>query len=344
MNIISIILPVYNAEKYLKRCLDSLLEQTYHDFEIVAVDDGSTDKSVGILKEYGKADSRLRVFKMTRGNVSLARNFAISKIHGKYVTFIDADDWCESNYLMALVSSMESSRSDMSACGCSEISGKKVIERYLEDFEPNLLEKEKSSGGLMAFFAENSVLSACWSKMYKARIICENNIRFSEKAIVNSDIIFNLEYLLYCGHVSFIRMPLYNYVKYSSSLSAKRDPDAVNTIKKVIDEKMRVLGKSSLPATVVESALTQWRFRILAFSCYREMTSIERIPLKERIGKTLELASIVRGMMESGKVNTGKIKSRTMIFVRFLYLVNRVTLPVLLLPIHVYSILRAKRH
>ena len=343
MKKISIILPVYNAEKYLERCIESLLNQTYREFEVIAVDDGSTDDSVRILKNYSNLDSRIIVLQMEHGNVSTARNSAISQMTGEYATFIDADDWCEIDYLMKLKETLESKGADLAVCGCNEISGNKGLERYLEDFEPALLNEEGSSDKLMAFLAEYNILSACWSKLYKTKIISGNKIEFSEKAIVNSDIVFNMEYLLYCNHVSYIRLPLYNYVKYSSSLSSRRDPNSVDTVGKVVNEKMRVLVKSRLPEGVIESAIKQWEFRALAFSCYREVTSTEKIPLGERIEKTLVLADMVKNMLESGKVNTDKIKKRTMTFVRSIYFFNRITLPVILLPIHLYSVFKEAR-
>ena len=340
MKKISIVLPVYNAAKYLERCLDSLLEQSYGNFEIVAIDDGSSDGSGEILKRYSETDSRISVYLLGHRNVSAARNFAVKKISGEYVTFIDADDWCEKDYLLDLMIAMEDSKSDLSVCGCTEISGKKVVERYLEDFEPALLDKAGSAESLIAFHSEHNVMSACWSKLYKTEIIRRESIWFSEEATVNADIIFNIEYLLYCNHVKFIRRPLYNYVKYSSSMSSIRDPNAIMTIENVMKGKLAVLEKSNIPPDEIELALLHWKFRALAFSCYREMTSTDRFPFSERIQKTLELAGLVRNMMAAGRIDSRRIQPRTMLFVRFTYLMNRLTVPVLLVPIHLYSIIR----
>jgi len=340
MKKISIVLPFYNAGKYLAACLDSLLSQSYENFEIIAVDDGSTDDSGDILKKYCEADKRISYHHIPHGNVSIARNFAIGKISGEYVTFLDADDWCEKDYLIELMSSMEESGSDLSACGCREISGKKVVERYLEDFEPSLLDKDGSAENLMVFLSEKNVMSACWCKLYKTKIIREKDICFSVEAFINGDIIFNMEYLLHCNHVSFVRLPLYNYVKHSASLSSKRDPDAIMSIEKVLKGKREVLDRSRLPVELIESTLVHWKFRALAFACYREMTSTERFGFRERLRNSRELAKMVRNMMKSGEIDFSRVKSRTMLFVRFLYMVNGFTLLVLLTPVHLYTLFK----
>ena len=102
MPIMSVIVPVYNTEQYLHRCIDSILTQTYTDFELLLIDDGSKDKSGDICDEYALKDSRIRVFHKENGGVSSARNLGLDNAAGEWITFVDSDDWIIESYLMNL--------------------------------------------------------------------------------------------------------------------------------------------------------------------------------------------------------------------------------------------------
>lgn len=113
---ISIIVPVYNAEQYLHHCIDSILVQTYTNFELLLIDDGSTDSSGSICDEYAKKDSRVRVFHKTNGGVSSARNFALDKAEGEYIGWVDADDWIEPNMYEKMYNSAIDNQADIVYC------------------------------------------------------------------------------------------------------------------------------------------------------------------------------------------------------------------------------------
>lgn len=106
---ISVIVPVYNVEKYLRRCIDSILAQTFSDFELLLIDDGSKDRSGDICDEYALKDQRIKVFHNSNQGASAARNFGLSKAKGEYVSFIDSDDWMESTYYEDFLERMTSS-------------------------------------------------------------------------------------------------------------------------------------------------------------------------------------------------------------------------------------------
>ncbi|GAA6426514.1 glycosyltransferase family 2 protein [Dielma fastidiosa] len=115
--LVSIIIPVYNVEDYLTFCLDSLLNQTYEDLEVIAVDDGSTDNSLAILNAYAAMDQRLRVISQANSGPSAARNLGLSMCHGEYITFMDSDDWAELTLIEKLVNALETDQSDIAICG-----------------------------------------------------------------------------------------------------------------------------------------------------------------------------------------------------------------------------------
>lgn len=113
---ISIIIPVYNAEKYLPKCIDSILQQTYQDFELILVDDGSTDNSLSVCEKYAERDKRIRVLHKQNGGQGSARNLGLSVFNGDYVTFIDSDDWVDSKLLYVLLSNAIRTNADISCC------------------------------------------------------------------------------------------------------------------------------------------------------------------------------------------------------------------------------------
>ena len=111
--LISIIVPIYNVEKYLRQCLDSIMNQTYRNFECLLINDGSSDNSEDICREYVSKDSRFRYFEKENGGVSSARNLGIEHSKGEYITFIDSDDWVDSDYLEVLYNSLVDERADI---------------------------------------------------------------------------------------------------------------------------------------------------------------------------------------------------------------------------------------
>ena len=111
--LVSIVVPVYNAEKYLEQCLNSIQNQTYKNFEVILVNDGSMDHSESICKSFVEGDSRFRYFLKSNGGASAARNFGLDHVRGDFITFIDADDWVDENHLEVLINNIKENNSDM---------------------------------------------------------------------------------------------------------------------------------------------------------------------------------------------------------------------------------------
>ncbi|GMO37902.1 MAG: hypothetical protein Ta2B_17610 [Termitinemataceae bacterium] len=123
MPVISVIIPVYNVEHYLRRCLDSVLAQTFTDFECILIDDGSPDKSPAICDEYAKKDSRFVVIHQANAGVSAARNAGLDIAQGEWITFVDSDDWIEPDMLRVLYQNAVKHQSDVSVCGVQRTDG-----------------------------------------------------------------------------------------------------------------------------------------------------------------------------------------------------------------------------
>lgn len=210
---ISVIVPVYNTGKYLRRCVDSILAQTYTDFELLLIDDGSTDGSGAICDEYAAFDSRVCVFHKPNGGVSSARNLGLDHARGEWIAFVDSDDWIEPEYLACLFSNINGA--DLSICdfrikGSSEIWPDKIASGFIHTEE------------LANFYADTfpyCYLTAPWIKLFRKSIIDSHNIRFNERISTIEDTIFVLEYLRWVESISCTDKKLYNYWRQDAGLS-----------------------------------------------------------------------------------------------------------------------------
>jgi glycosyltransferase involved in cell wall biosynthesis len=202
---VSVIVPAYNMEKYLAKCLDSLLVQSYTDQEILVIDDGSKDRTYDIACEYAGKDGRIKAFHKENGGVSSARNLGIEKATGEYILFLDPDDLIEADSVEVLVQSMEDG-GDLVSCQYSRwtedgqqledynfITGKRVLQSD-EDRIRFILDE------LLDYHVGYEV----WDKLFKTAIIRENRINFSERCRIGEDLAFVIKYLINIKEVNNI--------------------------------------------------------------------------------------------------------------------------------------------
>lgn len=213
--IISIIVPVYNAEKYLHCCIDSILEQSCADFELLLINDGSKDTSGKICDDYISKDSRVSVFHKENGGVSAARNYGLNNAKGKYICIIDADDWVDKDYLEQL---LPENGEDMVVCSIM-YEGK---ERRYVSISDNKRDRECIESSLH-FMIEHMAICCPWCKIMRRDIIERNNIRFDENVSAGEDMLFVFDYFSTgLKSVRTISLPLYHYyVIDNDSLSHK---------------------------------------------------------------------------------------------------------------------------
>ena len=191
---ISVIVPVYNAEKWLRRCVDSILAQTYTDFELLLIDDGSTDDSGAICDEYATIDQRIRVFHKPNGGVSSARNLGLDNAVGEWISFVDSDDWMAKEHLGDLMKYLQYDfRANEYRCNNDEQQHEVLPDKNYDT-------KAEIGECISEFF--NLHLRMPWGKRYRADIIREHNIRFNTMITIGEDLIFNLEYLCYVHSIS----------------------------------------------------------------------------------------------------------------------------------------------
>lgn len=222
---ISVVVPVYNTERYLRQCLDSLVNQTFKDIEIICVNDESTDNSLEVLKEYESKDNRIVIIDQQNTGLSDVRNNAIKIAKGEYITFFDSDDWVELNTFEILYDmAMKHNAYIVIFSYFREYNNKSVAKNifnqeeivfdksgceYLHRFQMGLIEKE-----LKNLERADSICSA-WTNLYRLNIINDNNLRFIDTKIIGTfeDGLFNIEYYKYIDKAVYINKCLYHYRK-----------------------------------------------------------------------------------------------------------------------------------
>ncbi len=222
---VSVIIPVYNAEDYIHQCLDSLLQQTLKEFEIICVDDGSTDKSLQIMRDYENMDSRIIVKRQSNKGAGAARNFGLQFAKGEYLSFLDADDFFEPKMLEVCVDTMNREHSDIAGYLAKRFNQEKglfslitnsINDSYCPDHSP--FSPGEAPKHLFSIFQ-----IALWSKMYRHSFVGKNNLNFQEIPRSN-DLAFNFQALALASKISVIRQTFVNYrVNAGNSLQDTKD-------------------------------------------------------------------------------------------------------------------------
>lgn len=202
--LISVIVPVYNVEKYLPRCIDSILVQTFTDFELILIDDGSIDSSGKICDEYAKIDSRIRVFHKENGGVSSARNVGLDNAKGEWICFCDADDWVLVDWLQSFSSNFSSHVHFILSGFVSINAGEKQV-----FYQDNYLSKEE----LVANCGTKEIWGYLWCKCFKQSIINKFRLRFNANFKIWEDAAFIYEYVKYVDDFKVLNSAEYIYNK-----------------------------------------------------------------------------------------------------------------------------------
>lgn len=218
-NKVSVIIPVYNVEIYLDRCLESVLNQTYKNIEIIIVNDGSTDNSADICYKYSKIDSRVIFIDQINKGVSSARNAALKKASGNYIYFIDSDDYIENNTIELLLKTCIKDKTDIVSCNYykEQVNGKREVIIKKDSF---IMDKETF---IKELIDPNSISGFLWNKFYKKDLIDVNICKFDETVKIMEDLLFNLEISEKVKKVSYLDYPLYHYIQRDNSALNNKD-------------------------------------------------------------------------------------------------------------------------
>ncbi|WP_302545739.1 glycosyltransferase family 2 protein [Coprobacter fastidiosus] len=213
-SLVSIIVPIYNAELYVSECIDSILKQTYTNFELLLINDGSTDNTSYICKKYNKDDNRIHYIEKKNEGVSIARNIGLKHASGDYVIFIDSDDIVKPNYLQLLIDKKEN---DL------------VVSGFTAQYNNQIIRESKFLNSIIVLNHSNNLLDKVlifgtpWAKLFKLEIIRRYNIQFNPKLSLHEDHLFYFEYIKYIQSISTIEDVMYIYINRSNGQSLSRD-------------------------------------------------------------------------------------------------------------------------
>ena len=214
--LVSIIVPVYNAEKTIARCVDSILKQTCRDFELLLMDDGSSDGSGSLCDSYGERDPRVRVFHQQNSGVSAARNLALAQARGEYLQFVDSDDWITPDATATLLRAARENQCDLVIADFYRVVGERVSHKGDID-ETGVMTREEFAACMM----ENPgdyYYGVLWNKLYRRQIVEEHGLRMDPAISWCEDFMFNLEYIRLAQRFIAVQVPIYYYVKTKGSL------------------------------------------------------------------------------------------------------------------------------
>ena len=251
---LSIIVPVYNVEKFLARCIESILGQSFTNYELIIVDDGSIDRSSIICDEYADKDSRINVIHKKNGGVSSARNSALNIAVGDYVLFCDGDDYVSQDWVQKMYNTICTYPNAFMNCNiCSFDSNGKLGLRY----HPQNLNNVFQMASYFELYSSSLDSSPC-NKIYSRKVICENNLCFDESLCIGEDVVFNVEYYKHCKQIILVNSPLYFYCNNATSLTHTYRPNNMEIHRVVFDARLQVIEDEYLG-----NYLDNWLYRFI---------------------------------------------------------------------------------
>jgi len=231
MKKVSIVVPVYNVERYLERCVKSLLNQTYKNVEIILVDDGSTDSSPQLCKSLTKLHSNIKCIHKNNNGLGMARNTGIDIATGDFVIFIDSDDWCDQNLIEKLIDYSEKYSASTVISGLKRVDSIGTVKKIENHYEEECFRGEQVKRNFLPRIIGRSpqkrdsfAVSAC-AVLYSLTLIRENKLRFeSEREYMAEDLLFNIDYFTVADSVCVAPLYGYNYFMNTGTLSTKYRP------------------------------------------------------------------------------------------------------------------------
>lgn len=213
---VSVIIPVYNTEKYLSACVDSVLQQDKVSIEIILVDDGSTDSSAIICDTYAKEHDNITTIHIQNSGPATAKNEGLKYAQGNYVALTDSDDKMEPLMLNKMVTAGYEHNADIICCNYKQIDENGHISHLNSTYKQYLLNHEE---GLIHFFAKDKIYSQCWTKLYKRQMLIDHNIKNDPGLRTDEDFIFNIRTLVKAQKTVIVDEPLYEYTHRDNSLA-----------------------------------------------------------------------------------------------------------------------------
>lgn len=302
--LVSIIIPMYNAEKYIKRCIESIIGQTYINIEIIIIDDGSTDNSLEIVN--GIRDKRIKIYSKSNGGVSSARNLGIEKANGEFFLFVDSDDYVDLKIVEELISKVAKENTFV-FCNNDEIWKNRVDERILfKGSKGNLTRND-----VMKEIASGSAGLVC-SKLVSSKVIKENNIKFDDKLVIGEDQIFFLQVSEKTNKFQYVNKSLYHYDRRNEdSATLKYQENLYYNFSRLQEQVKSILERNNLNSDEYKRILNNKSLDFTWVCINNEVNNVNFIQAIENIEHILHLVEkdINYDMVHKSKINQLIIKS-----------------------------------
>ncbi|MGG7078774.1 glycosyltransferase family 2 protein [Clostridium sardiniense] len=290
--LVSIIVPMYNSEKYISRCLESLIKQTYRNIEIIVVDDGSNDNSINIVSSL--KDKRIRLYKKENSGVSLTRNYGIEKSNGDLLLFVDSDDYIDINMIDKLVKKVRNKDEAFVICNNTEIYTDK--EEVREIFEEENIDLNKEY--LIRAIASGRAGLVC-SKLVSRKVIIDNNIRFDSNLKVGEDQLFFIEVAQYCSDFEYINESLYFYDRRNeNSATISYQENLIDNFKYLQEKIENIFFENNMnskeDATLLNNKIISWFNHCM----FNEIRGRKKIGVKRTLQNLKKILNKVEGLIE----------------------------------------------
>ena len=218
--LVSVIVPVFNAEKYLPRCIKSILEQTYENIELLLINDGSGDRSGKICDDYAAKDARIKVIHKDNGGVSLARNMGMDESRGEFIVFVDSDDWIEKTAIEHMVAAICREKTEIVMLSFDNRNNKVITPKF--GIKCNILDIHTSKAMRWKELFEHGISHTVWGKLFSSEIIKEKNIRFDSHMTYGEDAKFLFDYLNNCEKIYVLDEVGYHYNKLNENAATRK--------------------------------------------------------------------------------------------------------------------------
>lgn len=284
---VSVIVPVFNCEKFISKCLESILNQTYSNIEIILVNDGSFDRSEEIIFEYKEKDERIVYFYQDNSGPSEARNKGILESTGDFLVFIDSDDTVDKYYIELLLNKMINTGADLVCCGYKDISKYGMLSYSDFDFDEIV---SKHSFMNMVCKGTGGVL---WSKIYKKEIIHKNNIKMDKNIFMSEDLIFVLQYAVHCNSFAAIKGHLYHYNRLNEkSISSNISIDYLQNNVNVCRHIEKIFNSVEFHENRTNEIITKRIQDIVINLVEQQSINFKALGMKNAIGNVKQILSI----------------------------------------------------
>lgn len=301
----SVVIPVYNVGQYIIHCMESVIDQTLKDIEIICINDGSTDQSLAIVEKYRETDHRIMIIDKKNGGLASARNAGLKAVRGEYVLFVDSDDYLESNTCDRLYMEFMQTNADIVVFGAAAFPSYTAADNAWLNSRLNVNTRYYHHNTIKALFSEEPSVPFVWNKCYRRMFLEENNFLFDEELLYGEDTPFLFYTFPAAKEISFIADKLYNYRCVSEgSLMARARKDPIWKLRMHLEIVRRILSHWREKG-YMESAMDEIYLWILDF--FLHDLEDDAIPREDRREIRDALFGIVRsyGLHFSERKKTG---------------------------------------